>query len=131
MIYVACNVQTGDLLQVSAEAISVSGHPLMVKTFDMPMPDMTKWEWDRGGLSFKPKSQERHLTKLQYLRRFTSMERVTIRQAAKAEPALEDYLAMLELAEDISLDDADTVAAVNMLELAGLIAPGRAAEILA
>lgn len=131
MIYVACNVQTGDLLQVSAEAISVSGHPLMVKTFDMPMPDMTKWEWDRGGLSFKQKSQERNLTKLQYLRRFTSMERVTIRTAAKTEPVLEDYLAMLDLAEDINLDDADTIAAVNMLELAGLIAPGRAAEILA
>lgn len=131
MIYVACNVQTGDLLQVSTEAITVSGHPLMVKTFDMPMPDMTKMEWDRGGLSFKQKSQERNLTKLQYLRRFTSMERVTIRTAAKTEPVLEDYLAMLELAEDISLDDADTIAAVNMLELAGLIAPGRAAEILA
>lgn len=71
------------------------------------------------------------LTKLEYLRRFTPQERVTIRQAAKAEPVLEDYLAMLELAENIDTNDADTIAAVNMLEMSGLIATGRAVEILA
>ena len=71
------------------------------------------------------------LTKLEYLRRFTGTERVTIRQAAKTEPVLEDYLAMLELAEAIDTEDADTMAAVQMLEMVGLIAPGRAAEILA
>lgn len=70
------------------------------------------------------------LTKLEYLRRFTSQERVTIRQAAKTEPVLEDYLAMLELAEAIDTEDADTVAAVRMLERVGLIAAGRAVEIL-
>lgn len=70
------------------------------------------------------------LTKLEYLRRFTSQERVTIRQASKTEPVLEDYLAMLELAEAIDTEDADTVAAVQMLEMVGLIAAGRAAEIL-
>ena len=131
MIYVACNVQTGDLLQTSAEPIGVSGHPLMVKTFDMPMPDMTRYEWDRGGLSFVAKSTERKLTKLQYLRRFTQQERINIRNAAGSSPELYDYLAMLELAEEIDLDDPDTVGAVNMLEMVGLIAAGRADEVLA
>lgn len=74
---------------------------------------------------------ERNVTKLEYLRRFTGQERVTIRTAAKSEPVLEDYLAMLELAESINLDDPDTIAAVNMLESVGLIAAGRAAEVLA
>ena len=74
---------------------------------------------------------ERNVTKLQYLRRFTGPERQTIRQAAKGNPELEDYLAMLEIAQDINLDDPDTIAAVNMLEAVGLIAPGRAAEVLA
>ena len=73
----------------------------------------------------------RTITKLEYLRRFTTVERVTIRTASKSEPVLEDYLAMMELAGDIDLDDADTVGAVSMLEGAGLIATGRAAEILA
>lgn len=33
------------------------------------------------------------MTKLEYLRRFTTAERVAIRAAAKTEPVLEDYLA--------------------------------------
>lgn len=74
---------------------------------------------------------ERIVTKLEYLRRFTMEERITIRQAATQSPVLSDYLAMLELAQDINLDDADTIGAVSMLEAAELIAPGRAAEILA
>lgn len=72
----------------------------------------------------------RILTKLEYLRRFTQDERIVIRQAAKANTVLEDYLALLELAQEIDTADADTIAAVNMLEQAGLLATGRAQEIL-
>lgn len=72
----------------------------------------------------------RILTKLEYLRRFTQDERVAIRTAAKANAVLEDYLALLELAEEVNLGDADTIAAVQMLEAAGLLAAGRAGEIL-
>lgn len=70
------------------------------------------------------------ITKLEYLRRFTSTERITIRAAAKVEPVLEDYMALLELAEEINTEDADTIAAVNVLETTGLIASGRSTEIL-
>ena len=70
------------------------------------------------------------LTKLAYLRRFTTEERVMIREAAKVNPVLDDYLAMMELAEEINTGDADTVAAVNMLEQVGLIGSGRANEVL-
>lgn len=70
------------------------------------------------------------LTKLQYMRRFTSEERVAIRQAAKVETVLEDYLSMLASAEDIDTTDVYTVAAVNMLEQSGLLSVGRAEEIL-
>ena len=74
---------------------------------------------------------ERILTKLAYLRHFSAEERITIRTAAKTNAVLEDYLSMLELADEINLDDPDTVAAVEMLEQAGLLAAGRSAEILA
>ena len=131
MIYVLCNVETGDLLQISEQPITTAGAPLMVKTFSMDMPDLTKVEWDKGGLNFKPKSQSRIVTKLAYLRKFTGEERVTIRTAAKSNVVLEDYLALMELADEVNLDDPDTVAAVGMLEAVGLLATGRAAEILA
>ena len=72
----------------------------------------------------------RTLSKLEYLRRFTVEERVAIRAAAEQNAVLADYLQLMELAQDINTGDPDTVAAVTMLEQAGLIAAGRAQEIL-
>lgn len=77
-----------------------------------------------------PVPTSRVLTKLEYLRRFTGEERITIRTAAKSNAVLEDYLSMLELAEEINTGDADTIGAVNMLEQVGLIGVGRANEVL-
>lgn len=73
----------------------------------------------------------RLLTKLDYLRRFTTVERIVIRAAAAQEPALADYLELLAVAQEINLDDHDTIAAAQMLEAAGLLSAGRVAEILA
>ena len=72
----------------------------------------------------------RTMTKLEYLRRFTDKERIAIRAAAEQNAVLADYLQLMELAQDINTGDADTIAAVTMLEQAGLIAAGRAQEIL-
>lgn len=72
----------------------------------------------------------RTMTKLEYLRRFTVEERVAIRAAAEQNAVLADYLALMELAQEINTGDPDTIAAVQMLEQAGLIATGRAQEIL-
>lgn len=77
-----------------------------------------------------PEPEGLALTKLGYLRRFTQAERIAIRAAAAASAELTDYLELLSLAEDVRTDDPDTRAAVEMLEAVGLIAPGRAAEIL-
>ena len=73
----------------------------------------------------------RVMTKLEFLRRFTQAERVAIRTVAKSNVVLEDYMAMIDLAQEIDTADADTAAGVQMLEQVGLIAEGRAAEILA
>lgn len=69
-------------------------------------------------------------TKLAYLRRFTQSERIAIRDAAKNSPELADYLELLALAEEIKSDDPDIIAALAMLEGGGLLAAGRAQEIL-
>jgi hypothetical protein len=86
----------------------------------------------------KPEAQptpSRDVSGVSYLRRFSQDERIAIRNAAKESPKLDDYLKLLDITIAqggvVNLDDADTIAAVNMLELAGLIAPGRAAEVLA
>lgn len=77
----------------------------------------------------------REVSGISYLRRFTQNERISIRDAAKDVPQLDDYLKLLDATiaqgNGVNLDDPDTIAAVNMLEGAGLIATGRAAEVLA
>lgn len=78
---------------------------------------------------------ERNITGLQYLRRFTQAERIAIREAAKTSAELDDYLRLLDstIAQGgvVNLNDSDVSQAVALLESFGLVAAGRAAEILA
>lgn len=77
----------------------------------------------------------REVSGISYLRRFTQAERIAIRGAASQSAVLDDYLKLLDATISqggmVNLDDEDTVAAVQMLEYVGLIATGRAVEILA
>lgn len=95
---------------------------------EFPLSSFDHTEWVEGATD--PVNQSRLRTKLEYLRRFTMEERIAVRQAAGSNPMLADYLAMMELAEEIDTGDADTIAAVNMLEQVGLIGIGRANEVL-
>jgi hypothetical protein len=72
----------------------------------------------------------RTLSKLEFLELFTSEERIAIRQARGSSAALDDYLYLMELAEDVDLDSTKTQGGVMMLEQAGILASGRAQEIL-
>jgi len=71
------------------------------------------------------------ITRLQFLMRFTDAEMQAIVAAADASPALKVALLKWQTAEGITLTNPITQAGVQALEIAGLIAPGRAAEILA
>lgn len=79
--------------------------------------------------------QAREISGVAYLRRFSQAERIAIRAAAINSAVLDDYLKLLDttIAQGgiVNLDDPDTITAVNLLEQAGLIALGRAAEVLA
>lgn len=81
------------------------------------------------------------LTRLQFRQRFTDAERVAIEFAAVDNPAasqaqrlnsakLRVYLADIAVAEHVDLTRPDTQAGVQALEQLGLLAPGRAAQIL-
>lgn len=77
----------------------------------------------------------REISGVSYLRRFTQEERIAIRASAVSSKVLDDYLKLLDITIAqggvVNLDDPDTIAAVNMLESVGLIATGRASEVLA
>jgi hypothetical protein len=70
------------------------------------------------------------LTKKQFLDLFTVTEYATIKAAAAANATLDYYWQKLMVAESVYLSDPQTIGGINLLEQAGLIAPGRAAEIL-
>lgn len=71
---------------------------------------------------------------LAFKRRFTQAERVAILTAAKSSVEVQDFVALLDTAAAcqtmIHADDPDVVAGINAYEGAGLIATGRAAQIL-
>lgn len=70
------------------------------------------------------------LTHLEFLRRFTSDERIAITQAGLSNTAIADYINMLDVAKFVNTTDGDVAAGVQALEAAGVIDLGRANEIL-
>jgi len=64
-------------------------------------------------------------TILQFKRKLTQEERVAIRIAAKTNPLIEDFMDMLDCAQEVRSDDLELQYCLQMLEDAGIIAVGR------
>jgi len=77
------------------------------------------------------KPVSRPISKLEFMERFTDEELAAIYAAAKTDVRVEVWMDKLKLASEVDLTDARTRAGVEALEALGLIAQGRAAEILA
>lgn len=88
-----------------------------------------------------PAPEDRRITKLAFRNRFTKAEKASVEFAALDDPtapiaqrqqaaALRAYLKDQEQAAFIDLDDEDTRTGILTLEAVGLIATGRAVEIL-
>ena len=75
-----------------------------------------------------PDTAETQLSRLAFLRRFTAEERIGIR--ASADPVIVDFLALLDLAQDVSTADPDTQAGIAYLVAQGLLTSTRAESIL-
>lgn len=79
---------------------------------------------DRGGAA------DFRITKLAFRNRFTAAEKTALYTAAKTNVDIQIYLDDVNAATYIDLQRADTRASVQGLETAGLIAAGRALQIL-
>jgi hypothetical protein len=77
-----------------------------------------------------PPIQPTPLTHKQFMDKFTDAELAAIMTAAKSSIELELWFKRFEMAQEILLTDQQTISGVNALETAGLIAEGRATEIL-
>lgn len=71
------------------------------------------------------------LTHVQFLKRLTAKEIKDLRQTAKNNADVDMFMYKFERAQGVNLDDPDTIAGVNLLASANVIAASRVAEILA
>lgn len=70
-------------------------------------------------------------TKKEFLLKFTPAEYAAIAAATKTNAVLDYYWQLFMVAENVLKTDPATIDGINALESAGLLAAGRAAEILA
>lgn len=98
-----------------------------------PQPQ-TGWLYDGNTFSEAPTPPApdygTKITRLAMRNRFTFQEKVAIETAAESSPAVRVWLKDLEVSTFIDLGRPDTQAGVQQLEIDGLIALGRATEIL-
>jgi hypothetical protein len=71
------------------------------------------------------------ISKREFLKRFTPTEYGAIKNAAAVNTDVDYFWQQFLLADFISLDDPDIAAGLSTIEAAGLLAAGRAAEIVA
>lgn len=130
MAWVSYNTVTGALVQISDYEIPVTDG-LSVTVYPLPKIALqTEYAWDANARDFTLGSP-RVLSRLAFLRRFTAPERIAIRQAALTDPIIDDAMRLLDMAELVSLDDADAQNMVGYFAQKALIQPPRVAEILA
>lgn len=126
MFYAVYNNDDGSLLDVYPGPVEVeNGFVLLECEGDLPE---TLDHWDTGYRRFKTAITQ--LTKFDFMSRFTTNERVTIREAVAGDPILFDMFEMLKLAEVIDLGNPKTAQGVQYVEMMQYIATGRSAEIL-
>lgn len=122
---------TGRLVSTASHA-SLIADPLPAGLAVKEVADPgSRASWDEQALVFVEAPAPRTMEPLTFMRRFTMAERIAIRSAATTDPMIADLMAMQAAATYIDLDDPDTQAGVVYLESLGIIAAGRAAQVLA
>ena len=100
----------------------------------MQRPDGVGTGWTFDGATFAAPVEvpvpRMPITKRAFLDRFTQAQRIAIRTARDSDPIVGDAMYMLDLADDVDLTNADTIAFVGYLAQANLIAPSDVEGIL-
>ena len=129
MIYCLYNTMTNALLGISSTPFNLLAGQAQV-SLGREMPDLTIEEWNPATLNFFTKT-DMSITKLQFMKRFSAQEYAAIKAAAAVNGELDFFWQKFLMAQDIVISDPELIAGLNALEQAGVLAPGRAAEILA
>lgn len=85
---------------------------------------------DESGNAVEVVSTRRVWTIAAFKRRLTQQERIAAREAAKSIPQVADYMDILDSSGEVQSDDPDIAPGLMALEALGVLAPGRANQIL-
>jgi len=127
--YILANHFDGELIQASSEFLEQAPGQLLIVR-EGQIPDLDRYAWHPGSLAFIEKDLSRFPTKLQFISKLKQEELVAIYQLSKTDTNVEVWLDKFRLAEDMWLDSPDLQATLPLFELIGVLAPGRATEIL-
>lgn len=132
--------ETGALLAWAPTVTELPPAPLVstVRTFaEWDAPPSAPWAWSPADVAWViPAQPAAHLSRLAFRSRYTLAEQIGIQRAEleHPDPDVRATLAILRQslsdAETVDVTDPRTIAAVTYHAQLGLIAPGRAAEIL-
>lgn len=132
--FVIYNPELGNALVGVSDSFESVPNGLVMEQHDGDIPNLNEWYWHPGSLTFlkHPSVVNKNgLTKLEFLRRFTQMERISIREFAKTDMLIDDFMQLLDIAEFIDIKDIDTSNALQYLAYKTIINPNRIGEILA
>ena len=127
MIYYILHNNQGELIGVSnTELPKTLLFDVSIIQLDDKIPDLNKVIWNPDILQFENAITQ--LTKLEFMSRFTTTERISIQNST--DPIIQDALRLLNLAEFIDVTDQRTIDAVNYFVYVGLLSQSRIDEIL-
>lgn len=104
----------------------VTDPTISAHTFNGPFPDLNISTWNVETDQYEITADS--ITKLAFLNKFTSAERIAIR--GSADPQVEDIMQLFDAASYISSSDPNTIQGIQYLVSVGLITPTRSQEIL-
>ena len=130
------SILMGDPAPLPAELVGLSDECLADLTASVPEAAQEHGYAGQGFFPVEPPPPPPpvvdELNKIDFARLFTQAERIQIDQAAASNAYVRDYNKLLDMAPPkVRLSDPDLQTGIVLLELGGLIAPGRAAQILA
>lgn len=99
------------------------------------VPDEVRVGWYKWGDGTFHSTQEPYwsdtMNAITFIRRFTSPERIAIREASKSDPYVEDVWDLIQLADTINIKDPDLVSGIQYFATQDIIEDSRVEEILA
>jgi len=115
--------RTSDGQLMSVGDVIADPLPDGLASIEIAEPDFSTHEWDAASRSFMPKAVNtvRVWSRYEFLTRIPTQKRISIRTAAKSDPVVEDFVALLDAVSEVRSDDPGTAAGLDYLVYAGLL----------